>query len=124
RFRAPGPPVGLWLDQKLAAGTLWSTYVREIKHDKNATTFSFEDDEGGGETPAPDDAEAIAVLAAHFAPLGACARAEAARSRHFGGVTLALRWLPAGAIQPAQPKQPTLPRGGPARPPRAAPAPP
>ena len=31
RFRAPGNPVGLYLDRQLSAGDLWASYVAELK---------------------------------------------------------------------------------------------
>lgn len=114
RFKTQGQPVGLWLDGQLGAGALWSTYVIEVKRDKNATTLAFGDEEakgGGGPESEADDSEAIAVLAAHFAPLGACARAEAAKNRRFAGVTLTMRWLPSGVAEGVTPKEPGL-RGG------------
>jgi hypothetical protein len=119
RFRSSGQPVALYLDGKLGLPALWSTYIREQSHDKNAVALSFADDAGGGHAEAPDDGpnddEAIALLARNFAPLGACARAEGAKNPRFSGVTIVLRWTPTGAAESLGPKEPALKGGALAR---------
>jgi hypothetical protein len=102
RFRAQGSGVASWLDGQMSANQLWSTYVIEAKKQKGAQTMSFDDAEAAGrETASPDsnDADAINTLSANFAPLGACARAEAGRNKHFAGTTLVVRWMPSGEAQ-------------------------
>jgi hypothetical protein len=115
RFRAQGSGVASWLDGSMSAQQLWATYVIEQKKEKGAQTLSFNDSEASGKSEAPvsdaNDADAINALAANFAPLGACARAEAARNKHFAGVTLQLRWMPSGEALDAHPKESSL-RGG------------
>lgn len=46
RFQAAGPSVAQWVDGKLEARALWTTYVREIKKRKGASEIEFGDDEG------------------------------------------------------------------------------
>jgi hypothetical protein len=46
RFQAAGPSVGQWLDGKIEARALWTTYVREIKKRKGAAELDFSDEEG------------------------------------------------------------------------------
>jgi hypothetical protein len=114
-WRAPGPSVGLYLDDQISKSQLWSTYVQEIRKDKDAQTLRFGDDEARGAGGPPDEgadtADGVAALAANFGLLGECARAEATRNRHFAGVTLTVHWLPSGVILDAVPKEPAL-RGG------------
>src|SRR5205807_1681356 len=87
RFRVLGQPVGMYLDGSLQSGALWSSYVEEVRQDKDAQRMEFGDDEthgGGGDSgPAPDSADAVAVLGQNFAAIGACARAEAERNPKF-----------------------------------------
>jgi hypothetical protein len=45
RFRAAGPSVAQWVDGKLDAKALWTTYVREIKKRAGAAEVDFSDDE-------------------------------------------------------------------------------
>ena len=101
RFRAPGNPVGLYLDRQLSAGDLWASYVAELK--KGQQQLSFDDGEASGHAssadasaPDPDDNEVVALLSSNFASIGACARAEAAQNRAFRGVVVAFRWNPDG----------------------------
>ncbi|HZS36739.1 MAG TPA: hypothetical protein VFF06_07935 [Polyangia bacterium] len=110
RFRSQGAPVGLYVDRRLDGGALWSNYVQELKKEKGAQRMSFDDANarGGEEAPEPDDNAAIAVLSANFGALGGCARAEAARSPAFRGVTLTFRWLPSGKADGATVKEPAL----------------
>jgi hypothetical protein len=118
RFRSPGAPVALYLDRRLGGPELWSSYVEEVKAQQGAQRMGFSDEEASGHAPAgpdapePDDNQALAVLAQNFSAIGACARAEAGRSRSFRGVTVGFRWLPSGRIEGAQAKQPKL-RGSP-----------
>jgi hypothetical protein len=80
-----------------------------VKKQKGAQQLSFADDGAGGDdAPEPDDNAAIAMLSANFAALGGCARAEAARSSSFRGVTLQFRWLPSGKAENATVKEPAL----------------
>jgi hypothetical protein len=115
RFRSPGSPVALYLDRRLSAGELWSSYVSEVK--KGAQTMSFDDAEASGHAPAgggggdadapdPDDNEAIAVLSSNFASLGACVKAEAQKNPRFKGVTLTFEWWGAGKAAHANVKEP------------------
>ena len=60
--------------------------------------------------PDPDDGEAVAVLSANFAPLAACARAEAARNRSFRGVVVTFRWTGAGRAENVDVKEAALRR--------------
>src|SRR5262249_4486001 len=98
RFRAQGSGVASWLDGSMSAQQLWATYVIEQKKEKGAQTFSFDDGEASGRSPTEssdaNDADAINALSSNFTALGACARTEAARNRHFAGVTLLVRWMP------------------------------
>ena len=116
KFRAPAQPVGLFVAGQLSSKDLWASYVEEVKKEKNATRLGFDDEgggggEGGGEGPAPDDAEAVAVLSANFSSVGGCARTEAARSSSFRGVTVAFTWQPSGSATDVHPKEAQL-RGG------------
>jgi hypothetical protein len=118
-FRSMGPPVGLFLDGKLGRKELWSTYVIEAGKNKGAQVLAFNEGEARGHPSAgstdlagePDDAEAVAVLSAHFAPMRDCARAEAAKNSRFAGVTLVLRWQPDGRATEVTAKEAAL-RGG------------
>jgi hypothetical protein len=115
RFRAQGSGVASWLDGSMNAQQLWSTYVIEQKKEKGAQTLSFDDGEASGRSPTAssdaNDADAINALSSNFTALGACARTEAARNKHFAGVTLLVRWMPSGEAQDAHPKESAL-RGG------------
>ncbi|HEX9104595.1 MAG TPA: hypothetical protein VF997_20435, partial [Polyangia bacterium] len=113
RFRAPGSPVGLYLDGQLSGGNLWASYVAEVK--KGQQQLSFDDAEASGRAPVgdasapdPDDNEAIAVLSSSFAPLAACARAEAARNRAFRGVVVTFQWTGAGRAEHVDVKERAL----------------
>jgi hypothetical protein len=114
RFRAPGNPVGLYVDGRLSGGDLWSSYVAEVR--KDAQSMSFSDTEashgvaaaGDADAPAPDDNEAIAVLSQNFSSLGACAKAEAARNHGFRGVTVTFQWTGQGRAEKVGVKEPAL----------------
>jgi hypothetical protein len=114
-FRAPGAPIGLYLDGSLDARAVWSSYVAEVKKGPGQTALAFDDAEARGgpsDGPEPDDNEAISVLSANFAALGACARAEAQKNPRFAGVTIELTWTPEGRAADAKAKEPSL-KGGP-----------
>ncbi len=113
RFRAPGNSVGLYLDGQLSGGTLWTTYVAEVK--KGQRELSFDDAEASGRAPAgdadapdPDDNEVVALLSSNFAPLATCARAEAARNRAFHGVVVTFQWSGAGRAEKIDVKEAAL----------------
>jgi hypothetical protein len=112
KFRSPGNPVALYLDRKLDGGALWSSYVEEVKKQPGAARMTFDDAEvkggGGSGDPEPDDNEVIALMAQNFPALGACAKAEAARSSGFRGVTISFKWLPSGQAQDIAPKEAAL----------------
>jgi len=97
RFRAPGNPVGLYLDRQLSAGDLWASYIAEVK--KGQQQLSFDDAEASGHAPAgdssapdPDDNEAVQLLSSNFAPMAVCAKAEATQNHAFRGVVMTFRW--------------------------------
>jgi hypothetical protein len=97
KFRAPGNPVGLYLDRRLSSGDLWASYVEELKKESGAQRLTFNDADvhGGGsgsDAPEPDDNEALALLSSSFTSLGACARTEAAKNARFRGVTVTFQW--------------------------------
>jgi hypothetical protein len=115
RFRAPGNPVGLYLDGQMSGGDLWSSYIAEIK--KGQQQMSFDDAEASGHAsasagdanaPDPDDAEAVAVLTSNFSSLASCARSEAARNRSFRGVVVTFQWTGAGRAEKIDVKEPAL----------------
>jgi len=119
KFRAPGNPVGLYLDRQMSGGDLWASYVAEVK--KGQQQLSFDDAEASGHAPAgdsmapdPDDNEAVSVLSSNFAPLAACARAEAARNRAFRGVVVTFQWTGAGRAEKIDVKEAAL-KGTPLR---------
>src|SRR5262249_39038992 len=111
RFRAPGNPVGLYLDRQMSAGNLWASYVAEVK--KGQQQMSFDDAEASGHAPVggdssapdPDDNEGVQLLAANFAPPGACARNDA-----FRGVVVTFRWTGAGRAENVDVKEAALKR--------------
>ena len=116
RFRAPGNPVGLYLDRQMSAGDLWASYVAEVK--KGQQQMSFDDAEASGHAPVgdasapdPDDNEAVAVLSSNFAPMAVCARAEATQNRAFRGVVVAFRWTPDGHAVDVHAKERALQHG-------------
>ena len=116
RFRALGQPVMLFLDGKLDAAALWSSYVEEVKKGQEAQRMDFGADAGGGAgaqdaAPAPEDNAALAVIGARFSSLAECAKAEVAKNPKFAGVTLAFRWTPSGRAEAVAPIEPAL-RGG------------
>ncbi len=114
RFHVQGSPVALYLDGRLALSALRESYIREIKKEKGAQSLAFDDADthaGGDEGEAPDDNAVVAILSANFGPLAACAKAEAARSPAFRGVTLGLRWLPDGRATDVAPKEAPLKNG-------------
>jgi hypothetical protein len=116
KFRSPGNPVGLYVDRKLDGGSLWGSYVEEVKKQPGAQRMGFDDAEASGRAPVgeagePDDNEVIALLSANFATLGGCAKTEAARNASFRGVTVTFRWAPSGAAEAVQPKEPQLRTG-------------
>jgi hypothetical protein len=102
RFRAPGNPVGLYIDRQLDGGALWSSYITEVKKQPGAAAMTFDDAEAsgrapvGGEAGEPDDNEVIALLSSNFGSIGGCAKAEAAKSSSFKGVTIVFKWNPDG----------------------------
>jgi len=102
RFRAPGNPVGLYLDRQLDGGALWASYVTEVKKQPGAASMSFDDAEASGRAPIggdagePDDNEVISLLSSNFGSIGGCAKAEAAKSSSFKGVTIVFKWNPDG----------------------------
>jgi hypothetical protein len=111
RFRAPGNAAALFVDARLSAADLWSTYVAEVRED--AQSLSFSDAEASGraapsesDAPEPDDNEAIAVLSASFSSLAACARNEAQHNSRFSGVTLSFQWTAEGRAVAADAKEP------------------
>ncbi len=113
RFRAPGNPVGLYLDGQMSGGNLWASYVAEVK--KGQQQLSFDDAEASGHAPVgdasapdPDDNEVVATLSSNFQPMAVCARAEAAHNRAFRGVVLQFRWTPDGHAVDVHAKEPAL----------------
>jgi len=117
RFRAPGNPVGLYLDGQMSGGNLWASYVAEVK--KGQQQLSFDDNEASGRAPVgdasapdPDDNEVVATLSSNFAPLASCARAEAARNHAFRGVVVTFEWTGAGRADKIDVKEAAL-RGTP-----------
>jgi hypothetical protein len=116
RFRAPGNPVGLYLDGQMSGGDLWSSYVAEIK--KGQQQMSFDDAEASGHAsstggvdssaPDPDDAEAVAVLTSNFPSLAVCARGEVGRNRNFRGVVVTFQWTGAGHAEKIDVKEAAL----------------
>jgi hypothetical protein len=120
RFRAPGSPVGLYLDGRLTGGDLWANYVSEVR--KDAQQLAFNDAEASGhgaaatggdpDAPDPDDNEVIALLSSNFGALGACARTEASRNPRFHGVTITFEWTGQGRAEKIDVKEPAL-RGSP-----------
>jgi len=114
RFRAPGNPVGLYVDGRLSGGELWSSYVAEVRKDAQAMSFSDAEAShgavaaGDADAPDPDDNEAIAVLSSNFSSLGACAKAEAARRPGFRGVTITFQWNGHGRAEKIGVKEPAL----------------
>ncbi|HWE29350.1 MAG TPA: hypothetical protein VHB97_15180, partial [Polyangia bacterium] len=113
RFRAPGNPVGLYVDGQLSGADLWTSYVAEVK--KGQQQLSFDDGEASGHAPAgdasapdADDNEVVALLSANFAPLAACARSEAARNRAFRGVVVTFQWTGAGRAEKIDVKEAAL----------------
>jgi hypothetical protein len=117
KFRAPGNQVGLYVDGRLDQGTLWGNYVEQVREGKDAgQRMSFNDAEthgggGGDDGPAPDDNEAIAVLADNFSSIGGCAKTEASRNGKFRGVTLTFTWTPSGRAENVSTKEPALKSG-------------
>jgi hypothetical protein len=117
RFRAPGNPVGLYVDKQLDGSSLWSSYVAEQKKQPGAQSMSFDDGEASGKTPTsgggePDDNEVISLLAANFAQIGGCAKAEIGRNKSFHGVTVQFKWNPAGKAEGVTTKEANF-KGGP-----------
>jgi hypothetical protein len=114
KFRAPGNPVGLYVDGQMSGGDLWTSYVAELK--KGQQQLSFDDAEASGHAPAvadsgapdPDDAEAIAVLTSNFPSLAVCARGEAGRNHAFRGVVVTFQWTGAGRAEKIDVKEPAL----------------
>jgi hypothetical protein len=120
RFRAPGNPVGLYLDQRLSGGDLWANYVEEVK--KEGQRMAFDDGEARGgalggdpDAPDPDDNEVIAVLSSSFGVIGGCARAEAAKNAGFRGVTVTFQWTGNGRAEKVGVKEAALRNGALAR---------
>ncbi|MDB4965903.1 MAG: hypothetical protein JWN44_1592 [Myxococcales bacterium] len=116
RFRAPGNPVGLYVDGRMSGGDLWASYVAEIKKD-GAQRLSFDDADASGrgvrsDAPDPDDNEVIALLSSSFQPFAACARAEAQKQKQFRGVVLTFKWTGAGKAEEIDVKEAAL-RGSP-----------
>jgi hypothetical protein len=114
RFRSLGRPVLSHLDREIDAGTLWSTYVREVTPKRGATNLSFTDEEtrgGGGTASGASDGDAVEVLSQQFGALRDCARAEIGRNPRFSGVTLTFRWLPSGKADAVSTKE-AASRGG------------
>ncbi len=121
-FRIQGAPVALYLDKKLDAGSLWKSYVEEVKRGKDAgQRMDFSDDDAKGSTDlgggggAPDDSEAIAVLGQNFAALGKCAKDEIGRNPKFTALTLTFKWTPSGAAESVAVKESNL-KSGPLQP--------
>lgn len=117
-FRIAGAPVGLYLDKKLDGGSLWKSYVEEVKKGKDAgQRMDFSDDDAKGVTPSnepagePDDNEAIAVLGQNFASLGKCAKEEIGRNPKFTGLTLTFKWTPSGSAEGVSVKEANLQKG-------------
>ncbi len=113
KFRAPGNPVGLYIDGQMSGGDLWASYVGEVK--KGQQQMSFDDADASGHAPAgdsmapdPDDNEVVQLLSSNFAPLAACARTEAARNHAFHGVVLTFRWTGAGRAENIDVKEAAL----------------
>jgi hypothetical protein len=113
RFRAPGNPVGLYLDRQMSGGDLWASYVAEVKEGQQQ--ISFDDAEASGRAPVadasapdPDDNEVVQLLSSQFAPLAACARSEAARNRSFRGVVVTFQWTGAGRAEHVDVKEAAL----------------
>jgi hypothetical protein len=115
RFKAPGNPVGLYVDGRMSGGDLWVNYVAEIKKD-GAQRMTFDDAEASGHgaapsAPDPDDNEVVALLSSNFPSLASCARAEAAHNARFHGVVLTFQWNGAGRADKIDVKEAAL-RGG------------
>ena len=113
RFRAPGNPVGLYVDGQMSGGDLWASYVAEVK--KGQQQMSFDDAEASGRAPVgdsmapdPDDNEVVQLLSSNFAPLAACARTEAARNHAFRGVVVTFQWTGAGRAEHIDVKEAAL----------------
>src|SRR5262249_18443263 len=101
RFRAPGNPVGLYVDGRMSGGHLWASYIAEVK--KGQQQLSFDDAEASGRAPVgdsdapdPDDNEVVALLSSNFQPIGVCARNEAVQNHTFRGIVVVFRWTPDG----------------------------
>lgn len=114
RFRAPGNPVGLYLDRQMSAGDLWASYVAEVK--KGQQQLSFDDAEASGRAPVgdapdPDDNEVVQLLSSNFAPMAVCARAEATSNHAFRGVVMTFRWTPDGHAVDVHAKERALQHG-------------
>jgi hypothetical protein len=116
RFRAPGNPVGLYLDRQLSAGDLWASYIAEVK--KGQQQLSFDDAEASGHAPAgdssapdPDDNEAVQLLSSNFAPMAVCAKAEATQNHSFRGVVMTFRWTGDGHAVDVHAKEKPLQHG-------------
>lgn len=112
RFRAPGNPVGLYVDGRMTGGDLWANYVAEIKKD-GAQKMTFDDAEASGRAPSsdapdPDDNEVIALLSSNFSSLASCARAEASRNSRFRGAVVTFQWTGAGRAEHVDVKEPSL----------------
>ncbi|HEY2749624.1 MAG TPA: hypothetical protein VGL86_33620 [Polyangia bacterium] len=114
KFRAPGNPVGLYIDGQMSGGDLWASYVGEVK--KGQQQMSFDDAEASGHAPStgdsmapdPDDNEVVQLLSSNFAPMAACARTEAARNHAFRGVVVTFRWTGAGRAENIDVKEAAL----------------
>ena len=113
RFRAPGNPVGLYVDGQMSGGDLWASYVAEVK--KGQQQLSFDEAEAGGRAPVadssapdPDDSEAVAVLTSTFPSLAVCARGEVGRNKSFRGVVVTFQWTGAGRAEKIDVKEPAL----------------
>lgn len=116
RYRCPIEPAELYADGRLDGRNLLGSYVEQVNEDKDAQRMDFDDGPGSGDDAgpagAPNDDEALAVLAAHFDALGGCARAQAQRSASFRGVTIVLAWAANGRVEKVDVKEPQL-RGTP-----------
>jgi hypothetical protein len=117
RFRAPGNPVGLYVDRQLDGGALWSSYITEVKKQPGAASMAFDDAEAsgrapvGGEAGEPDDNQVISLLSSNFGAIGGCAKAEAAKSASFKGVTIVFKWTPDGKAAGVTTKEPQYKSG-------------
>ena len=114
RFRAPGNPVGLYLDRQMSAGNLWTSYVAEVK--KGQQQMSFDDAEASGHAPSsdapdPDDNEVVQLLSSNFSPMAVCAKAEAAQNHSFRGVVMTFRWTGDGHAVDVHAKERPLQHG-------------